>query len=152
MSERRLTQWAPWPEPLEQLVERCTYREGWRVRLIPELDRDFRPDDPRRTEAIGGGATLVITTATVNSYDHAEYVQVAHSFIVPAATYDERSWRRWLFEQFAKVELHECMEFFTIDGEKPYAPLHLPGVDPYTVHELATDMERRTSFRGEVNP
>lgn len=33
---------------------------------------------------------------------------------------------------------------------RPYAPNHGPGRDPYTVHELGTDMDRRTSFRGEV--
>lgn len=44
------------------------------------------------------------------------------------------------------------MEFFVIDGERPYAPNHGPGHDPYTIRETSTDEERRTSFRGTLNP
>jgi hypothetical protein len=78
-------------------------------------------------------------------------MRVRHMFPVPPATYNRASWLRWLFECFSKVELHECMEFFTIDGEKPFAPNHGPGWDPYLVTQLATDLDRRTSFRGEVS-
>lgn len=35
---------------------------------------------------------------------------------------------------------------------RPYAPSHGPGNDPYLVRELGTDIDRRTSFRGELNP
>lgn len=34
---------------------------------------------------------------------------------------------------------------------RPYAPLHGPGNDPYLIAELATDEDRRTSFRGDLN-
>lgn len=44
------------------------------------------------------------------------------------------------------------MEFFTIDGVKPYAPNHGPGNDPYVVRELTTDQARRTSFLGTIQP
>jgi hypothetical protein len=44
------------------------------------------------------------------------------------------------------------MEFFQVDGARPYAPLHGPGNDCYLVAELATDIDKRTSFRGELNP
>lgn len=146
-----LIQIAPYPAHLKALVENCTYRKGWTVKLHDDYPRDFRPDDHDRIDPIGKGMTLVITTATVNSYRQDEYVKVAHLFIVPAATYSYESWRRWLFEQFAKVELHECMEFFTIDGEKPFAPHHGPGQDPYTVFEHGSKAEVRTSYRGTVN-
>lgn len=33
---------------------------------------------------------------------------------------------------------------------RPFAPTHGPGDDPYTIKELATDEQRRTSFRGVV--
>lgn len=146
-----MLQVAPYPVHLKALVDNCTYREGWRVRLYDDYPRDFKPDDHDRIEPIGRGMTLVITTDTVNSYRQEERVHVGHLFIVPAATYNYDSWRRWLFDCYAAVELHECMEFFTIDGEKPFAPLHGPGDNPYIVHQEASDLQRRTSFRGMVN-
>lgn len=132
---------APYPQELADLVDRCTYRPGWVVRLY-HMDRGQG----------SRGLTLVITTKTVNTYDPQEPIRVNHLFPVPPAAYDERSWRRWLFEQFLLVETHECMEFFQLDGERPYAPSHGPGNDPYLIRELGTDLDRRTSFRGEVSP
>lgn len=140
-SEGVLTQSAPWPDALERLVDGCTYRPGWHIWL---------GHDDRGQGSVG--LTLVITTDTINSYPPHRPMHVNHLFIVPAAGYDERSWRRWLFECFHQVEFHECMEFFSIDGVKPYAPSHGPGNDPYLLREVGTDVDRRTSFRGEVNP
>lgn len=138
---RAMAQAAAYPEALGQLVEQCTYRSGWLVAL-----RDM----DRGQGSIG--LTLVITADTVNSYRHDEPMRVNHLFIVPAAGYDERSWRRWLFDRFVDVETHEAAEFFTLDGDKPYAPSHGPGNDPYLIREVGTDLDQRTSFRGEVNP
>lgn len=146
-----MVQVAPYPQVLRQLVERCSYRPGWSVELHDDYPRDFAPEDPRRISPIGRGMSLVITTDTLNSYPPHQRIRVDHLFIVPAATYDEPSWRRWLFDQFVKVETHEAAEFFTLSGEKPYAPNHGPGADPYMLTELATELGRRTSFRGTVN-
>lgn len=131
---------APYPDDLADLVDRCRYRAGWTVRL-----HDF--DRGQGSE----GLTLVITTDTVNSYPPHDRMRVNHLFPVPPAAYNRQSWQRWLFDQFMLVEDHECMEFFEVDGEKPYAPNHGPGHDPYTVRELTTDLDRRTSFRGELD-
>src|SRR3954452_11846474 len=141
------TQQAPFPAELAEMVSRCHYRQFWRVRLIDGYVRD--PAETHTGE--GRGLSLVITTNTINSYEPHNPISVNHIFEVPAATYNRAAWMRCLFEQFAKVELHECMEFFTIDGEKPFAPNHGPGFDPYTVTQLTTDLDRRTSFRGEVD-
>lgn len=138
-----MTQFAPYPVALAEMVSKCTYRPGWTV--------DLRGNDYERDTGCVG-LTLSITTDTINSYHHDKPMFVQHLFIVPAATYDERSWRRWLFERFRDVESHECAEFFTIDGKKPYAPSHGPGNDPYLIREVGSDLDRRTSFRGEVNP
>lgn len=135
------TNQAPYPEKLAGLVERCVYRPGWQVELS-DLDRGQG----------SVGLTLTITTKTVNTYRPDEPIRVHHLFPVPPAAYDERSWRRWLFEQFRLVESHECAEFFQIDGERPYSPSHGPGNDPYLIRELGTDLDRRTTFRGEVRP
>jgi hypothetical protein len=59
---------------------------------------------------------------------------------------------RWLFEAFVSVEQHEAMEFFTVAGEKPFAPNHAPGWNPYIVTQLTTELDRRTNFRGDLNP
>ena len=75
-----------------------------------------------------------------------------HYFPVPPAAYDVRSWRRWLLEQVLLVERHEACEFFQLAGDRPYAPSHGPGNDPYLIRELGTDEDVRTSFRGELLP
>jgi hypothetical protein len=132
---------APYPTELAALVRHCTYRPNWRLWLS-------QPGYDRGQGSVG--LTLVITTNTVNSYDHNEPIAVRHLFPVPPAAFDVRSWQRWLFEQYLLVERHECAEFFVIDGERPYAPSHGPGNDPSLIREVGTDLDRRTSFRGEV--
>lgn len=132
---------APFPQALADLVDGCEYRPGWTVRL-DYMDRGQGSE----------GLTLTITTRTVNSYRPDEPIAVRHLFIVPAAAFDMRSWRRWLFERYRDVESHECAEFFQIEGERPYAPSHGFGQDPYLIREVGTDEDRRTSFRNELNP
>jgi hypothetical protein len=135
-----MVQRAPWPSVLNDLVGTCTYRKGWQVRLGYE-------DRGQGSE----GLTLTITTNTVNSYHQDQPIYVNHLFIVPAAAYDRRSWQRWLFECFHQVELHEAMEFFTIDGTKPYAPSHGPGNDPYLLREMGSELDVKTAYTGVVN-
>lgn len=132
----------PWPFELEELVQGLTYRPGWEFDLS-EFDRGQGCS----------GLTLDIVTKGYNSYhpERGESYRVHHYFPVPPAAYNRQSWQRWLFERLLEVEKHEAMEFFTINGEKPYAPNHGPGNDPYVIRELTTDEERRTSFRGELN-
>lgn len=151
-----MTQTAPYPVLLDDIVNRLRYRDGWLFRLA-----DIQRDDPATHGAEGRGLTFIVTTDTVNSYQQDQRMRVNHYFIVPAATYNYNSWLRWVFDCLAKVELHECMEFFALvrPGEgatigarydHPFAALHGPGDDPYVVHEYATDTQARTSFRGEV--
>jgi hypothetical protein len=136
-----MRQAAPYPGVLADLVGRLQYRAGWRFELA-DLDRGQG----------SAGLTLVITTLGTNSYhpDETDY-RVNHYMIVPAAAYDERSWRRWLLEQLLLVERHEAMEFFRIGDERPYAPSHGFGQDPYLVREVGTETDQRTSFRNELN-
>lgn len=138
-----LRQAAPVPTELYELVETLTYRPGWTFTL-KELDRGQGSE----------GLTLDIVTCGYNSYhpERGETYRVHHYMPVPPAAYNRQSWRRWLFEQCLLVERHEACEFFEVDGAKPYAPNHGPGWDPYIVTELATDEDRRTSFRGDLNP
>lgn len=151
-----MRQSAPYPVILENLVNALAYRPGWTFQLS-DLSRDLK--DPAKwgrltdhSDELAGGLTLTITTCGYDSYhtDRGENYRVNHFFIVPAATYDERSWRRWLFDCFVKVETHEAMEFFAIDGARPYAPHHGPGNDPYLIFEHGSDLDVRTRFTGEV--
>jgi hypothetical protein len=75
---------------------------------------------------------------------------VNHYFPIPTATYNMKSWRRWVFECCRRVEDHELGEWFLLDGARPFAPQHFPGADPYTIHETQTEEEARTDQRGNV--
>lgn len=75
---------------------------------------------------------------------------INHFFPVPMATYNEKTWRRWMFEMCRRVENHELGEWFRIDDEWPFAPLHGPGEDPYTVHEFRPAMDELTTQDGSI--
>jgi hypothetical protein len=146
---------APYPEILADLVNRLRYREhlGWEVHLVDDLQRD----KPGRHTGEARGLTLVVTRCGPDSYNHDSIMAVNHYFPVPAATYNEQSWIRWLFERLGDVDTHERMEDFALAGadgelERPLAPCHGPGWDPYLVTVERTDLDRRTSFRGDLNP
>jgi hypothetical protein len=139
------TQYAPYPAELAALVGELTYREGWRFHLeVIDRDRDSEG------KVVGRGLTLIVNIECLDSYTGMPK-RVYHYFPVIPATYDARSWQRWLFECILLVERHEAMEFFTLAGVKPYAPSHGPGNDPYLIRELGTDLDRRTAYTGEVN-
>lgn len=139
----KMTQEAPFPHDLQRIIWNLRYRPGWKFRL-EHLDRDQGSI----------GLTLIITTKGYDSYNTpaGENYRVNHYMPVPPAAYDERSWQRWVFEQLLLVERHECMEFFQVDGKRPYAPSHGPGNDPYLIREVGTSEDQRTNFRGELNP
>lgn len=134
-----LNQRAPFPDDLRLLVDKLTYKRGWHVELLG-LDRGQG----------SVGLTLRITIECADSYHPDERRRVSHYMIVPAAAYDIRSWRRWLFDQIVLVERHEAMEFFQIDGVRSYAPSHGPGNDPYMVREVGDLVDQQMSFRGEL--
>lgn len=138
-----MEQTAAFPVVLESLVHRLSYRPGWGFRLA-DIDRDQGSK----------GLTLVVTSLGYDTYhpDRGETYRVQHYFPVPPAAYDARSWRRWLLERLLEIERHEACEFFQIEDERPYAPHHGPGNDPYVIFEHGTDEDVRTSFRGETKP
>lgn len=76
---------------------------------------------------------------------------VRHYFPVPEAEYNEKTWTRWIFECCRRVENHELGEWFRVGDERPFAPLHGPGEDPYTVHEFRDVVDARTNQDGTVN-
>jgi hypothetical protein len=166
-----MRQYAPYPHALKELVDHLEYRPGWSFTL-EDIERD--PADTHGAAA--GGLTLVGITGhygeeryegAMDAYHPNRPRPVYFYFPVPAATYDARSWRRWLFERILDVERHEAMEHFQLvyegdfvkkDGthtdryvERPYSPSHGPGNDPYFIREVGTELDQMTSFRGKVN-
>jgi hypothetical protein len=141
---------APYPYILRDLVDVLEYRRhlGWRV----WLENDYQRDKPGRHAGESRGLTLIVQRHGHDTYDPGTNVTVSHCFAVPPATYDERSWQRWLFDRLGDVDTHERMEDFVIGGRRPYAPSHGPGNDPYMVRELGTEDDRRMRFTGELSP
>jgi hypothetical protein len=147
-AERPLRQYGPYPHTLADLVGRLHYRPGWTFAL-----RDLERDPASTHGAAAGGLTLVVYADVNDTYHPDRRRPVNHYFPVPAATFNEQSWLRWLLDRALDVERHEACEWFRLaDGDggvtRPFAPTHGPGENPYLVKELATDEARRTSFRG----
>jgi hypothetical protein len=83
---------------------------------------------------------------------------------VPTATYNEKTWKRWIYEQCRRVENHEIGEWLrwpkaddihrltgaAVPYERPFAPMHGPGEDPYTVHELRDESDARVTQNGSM--
>jgi hypothetical protein len=149
-----MCQEAPYPVVLAELVNKVRYKPGWRFHL-EDMDRGQGSK----------GLTLTIGITGPDSYHPEQRITVVHYMLVPPAAYDERSWCRWLFDQVLLVERHEAMEFFQIahpmgadpattlntwTTERPYAPSHGPGNDPYLIREVGTVEDQRTAFTGEV--
>lgn len=144
--EELMTQHAPYPVVLDDIVKTYTYRPGWRFVL------DYKVRD-QSEQGDSAGLTLDIITHGYNSYHRptqpsAEFgpgefcadcgqpfpcegykswdgddaprlpYQVHHYKPVPPATYNWGSWMRWLFDMCVEVDLHEAMEMATvvIDG------------------------------------
>jgi hypothetical protein len=159
MTPSQMSQVAPYPAELAELVDSLRYRRdrGWAVYLADDLQRD----KPGVHGGESRGLTLVVVREGPNSYRPEQVMRVAHYFAVPPATYNRASWMRWLFDRLGDVDTHERMEDFTlITGadepplqlDRPYAPNHGPGWDPYLITVERTAIDRRTSFRGELNP
>jgi hypothetical protein len=122
---------------LRDLVAKVTCKPGWTFRLATE-DRALRL------------VINVIGPDAATAEDNRSLIGVSHYFPVPSATYNENTWRRWVFERCRGVENHELGEWFRVDGERPFAPTHGPGEDPYLVHEFRDDIDRRTRQDGVV--
>lgn len=135
---------------LSKIVSSVQYRPGWRIGLT-----DVQRGEER-------GLRLDIYSVGYDTYhpDRGQTYRVRHSFIVPAASYNERSWKRWIFDRFVDIETHEAAEFFKLEHdvkdsaeyepwtERPFAPNHGPGFDPYMVRELNRVEDAETTFTG----
>lgn len=97
-----------------------------------------------------GALRLVIQIRCTNNYHPDEPFIVNHFHPVPITTYNEKSWRRWLFEQCCRTMNHEIGEALQFDGIRPFVPMHGPGEDPYTVHEWRPESDAMTTQKGSL--
>lgn len=114
------------PPGLREIVLSASFMPGWAIYL-------------GRDNEGGGWLTLHILSYTLNSYPEqaedlgSEMISVNHSFLVPMATYNERTWKAWIRDCYSKVWDHEIGEFLQFDGVREFAPHHGNGEDPYRV-------------------
>lgn len=120
---------------LARVVSEAKCKPGWSFRLHDE----------------DGALRLVIRIEGINNYDHDMPFTVDHYHPVPITTYNEKTWRRWIFEQCLRTMNHEIGESLRFgDDERPFVPMHGPGEDPYTVHEWRPESDARTTQRGTL--
>jgi hypothetical protein len=122
---------------LAVLLSGVTCKPGWSFHLAVSAET--------------GALELIVSIPVADSRGGA-IQRINNHFPVPIATYNFKSWRRWIFERCRQVEDHELGEWFRVDGDRPFAPLHGPGCDPYMIREVSTDEETRTDQRGHVAP
>lgn len=132
---------APFPDELADLVANLSYRPGWKFELTDQHDRGQG----------SRGLTFVVVSQGYDTYnpERGETYRVQHFFPVPPAAYNRASWQRWILDCLIGIETHEVCEFMVIDGERPFAPIHAPGHDPYVVREVAAAEDAATTFRGD---
>lgn len=120
---------------LRRVVAEAKYKPGWTFRIVEE----------------DGALRLVITDYDcIDAYEPHRPMPLSHYHPVPIATYNEKTWKRWVYEQCRRVENHEIGEWLRWGDERPFAPLHGPGEDPYTVHEYRDESDARVKQDGSM--
>lgn len=122
MDRTLLWQAAAWPHLLENVVGRVTYK-NWSLNL------GFY-----EREVGGEGLTLRIRFPAPDNCDPDDRVVfLVHDFEVPARTFDNAEWQRWVFNCIVSAEQHEAMELFRVDDQQVFFPRHEATADLYHV-------------------
>lgn len=129
---------------LRKLVGEVQCKPGWTFRLKDE----------------DGALRLIINIPGVDTFNTGHSLAIDHYHPVPITTFNEKSWRRWIFDQCVKSETHELGEWLRFgSGDKemrPFLPTHGPGEDPYANREYRNEDDAFTrqdgSMRGGVGP
>ncbi len=119
---------------LRKIVSETQCKPGWSFRIVDEE----------------GALRLVIRIVGVDNYDLSRAWTVDHYHPVPITTYNEKTWRRWIFEQCLRTMNHELGESLRFGDVRPFVPMHGPGEDPYTVHEWRSETDALTTQRGTL--
>jgi hypothetical protein len=99
---------------LEALVKKLKYRPGWKFQL----------------QVVRGELMLGVTTLGYDSYHPKRgYTYQTHHYLEIPPTH--HNWQRWLLDQCMLVDIHEALEFFMIEDDRPYAPLHSRAANAY---------------------
>jgi len=130
---------------LADLVAKVRCKPGWSFSLVVEWSAGYN-------EGYGALRLVILVEGRDSSRpsDDRAMRAIRHFFPVPEATFNEKTWRRWIFEHCRRLENHELGEWFRIGDERPFAPLHGPGEDPYTVHEFRPEVDGLTTQDGSV--
>lgn len=123
---------------LRKLVAEVRCKPNWRFFLHDE----------------DGALRLVIQVAGVDSFAPERKFVVNHYHPVPTTTFNEKSWRRWIFDQCMRTETHEIGEWLRF-GEgasemRPFLPTHGPGEDPYANREYRLEADAFTTQDGSL--
>lgn len=128
-------------DSLEAVLKTIKY-----TRDVPPAGHDARFEVYRDDE--NNYAVLYIFTYQPNTYHPERMRHTRHEFVLPVATYNRETWVRWVFDQIAKIEIHEACEAFQVNGERVYAPHHGNGWDPYAFWP-ASDAVQKAKAPGE---
>lgn len=126
-------------ELLRDLVDAAEYKPGWTMHIEDE-DGDLR---------------LVLTDMKCIDAYTGKHMHLAHYHPVPPAFFTADAWQRWIYERCRATENHEIGEWLRWGNHRPFAPMHGPGEDPYTVQHVRDDSAtaQRTRQDGSVrNP
>jgi hypothetical protein len=92
-------------ETLEGLLTRFRYKPDWHFSVEHS-----------------GHIVLRISAVVTDADDHRRVTSIVVHHDLPRGVSRNFDWSRWLREKIIQVEIHECDEFFTVDGVKPYYP------------------------------
>ena len=101
-----------------------------------------------------GAPFLHILFRERNNFDDTKPFNVIHEHPVPFATYNEKTWRRWIFNQCMRSmshEIGESLRFGEGDDEcRPFLPTHGPGEDPYDIREYRNEDDAFITQNGSM--
>lgn len=100
-----------------------------------------------------GALRLVIQIDGQDNYHPERPFTVNHYHPLPqGVTYNEKSWRRWIYDRCRATMTHEIGEALNFDGVRPFVPMHGVGEDPYTAHEIRSELDALTTQDGSIRP
>lgn len=117
---------------LAEAVATFRYKPGWRLRLLPSPGPEVWWPEPAVP------LVLSVSYSTPDSNDPERIIPIQHQFGVPPESSD---WERWLLDRVMDAEHHEIMEFFEVNGYRPFYPEH--GRSHETIHEDLYEIRER---------
>src|SRR5688500_9957376 len=100
-------------EDYAELIQHVKYKPGWNIIVF---------QDPYE------GPCLYLHAEVVDGYDHTKTVPLRIRSNIPHHT-DSGQFYKWLQWRLIQVEIHECREYFHVDG-KPLSDPH-DVIEPY---------------------